>query len=86
MDVNKAISVVSAVKLLAETFGENPQEFGSTLCVFWEHRLPILNDAIKTNNQFVNSDIIKRGEMLGIKIHRSDGGGYETEEIVLSEE
>ena len=86
MTANQAIDIMKATRLLAETFGEEYQEFLSTLCVFWEKRRATLNEAININNKFLAADIVERGDMLGIKIHRSDGGGYETEEIVLSED
>ena len=84
MDANKAIDIMNATRLLAETFGEKHQEFLSTLCIFWEHRMPILNEAIVINNKFINADIVERGDMLGIKIHKTEEG-YETDEIILSE-
>ena len=86
MTANQAIDIMNATRLLAETFGEEHQEFLSTLCIFWKERMAILNEAITIKNKFLNADIVERGDMLGIKIHRSDGGGYETEEIVLSED
>jgi hypothetical protein len=86
MTANQAIDIMNATRLLAETFGEDHQEFLSTLCIFWKERMAIINEAITIKNKFLNADIVERGDMLGIKIHRSDGGGYETEEIVLSKE
>lgn len=85
MDTQQALNIIDAIQTLAEACGEKPQEFLNTLCVFWGHRMPILNEAIQINNKFIKADIVERGKMMGIAIHKAEDGSYETEEIVLSE-
>ena len=85
MTTSESLEITNAITTLSSLFGEKPQEFASSLCIFHEHRLAPLNEAIKLSMKFRTADIVERGEMLGIKIHKTDKG-YESEDIVLSED
>jgi len=69
MSINDALDIIAATKLLAKTFGEDHQAFLSSLCIFWEDRRTILNEAIIKTNNFKKADIVERGKMLGITVH-----------------
>ena len=83
MTTDEALKITNAITTLADLFGESPQEFATSLCIFHEHRLEPVNKAIRKNKEFIDSDIVKRGELLGITITKTDQG-YEST-IVLSE-
>ena len=83
MTTMRAIDITNAVKLLAELFNETPKDFALSFCMFWEHRIESLNEAIRLRIEFDESNKTKRAELLGLETHRTDGGGYGAE-IVLS--
>ena len=85
MTIMQAIDITNAVKRLAELFDETPRGFALSICTFWVHRVELLNEAIRLRKEFDEANIIKRSELLGLEMHRTDGGGYGTE-IVLSTE
>ena len=85
MTTMQAIDITNAVKLLAELFNETPKDFALSFCMFGEQRVELLNEAIRLRKEFDEADITKRAGLLGLEMHRTDGGGYGTE-IVLSPE
>lgn len=72
MNTSEALDIVRAVKTLAYVFGEVPQEFAKSLCLFYDERLPILNEAIRLHDKFIESDIVVRGKLLGLTIEKSE--------------
>ena len=77
MDTSKALEITKAMRTLADCFKEDHQEFLNSLILLHKARIEPLTEAINLENEFRDADIIKRGELLGLNVTKTENG-YES--------
>ena len=83
MKTQKALDIIQAMQLLADTLDLTFLEVGQRICFMDSAKADVIREAADIHNAFLDASIPERGAMLGIEITECDGG-Y-TSEIVLSE-
>lgn len=68
MDKKEQIELVRAFIKVSDAMGAKEETVGAVLKLFFEDGFKVIQDAAETYNEFAGSDIVKRGEMLGIEI------------------
>lgn len=68
MTPNEAIDIMKALALIGKTMGLSVQQVASTVALLNPKGHKKLVEASKLYREFCEANLVKRGEMLGIKI------------------
>ena len=68
MNTQEAIDVVKAIETLADYMDMDFSHIAGNICFLDKEKGAKLRKAVDLYNEFIESDITKRGELLGIKI------------------